>query len=330
MIDEIRKSLIFFFISGAFTTIISPLFINLMYRLNQVSLHKETKLGSFSGTNKTFLKIMKVSQNNGTPNMGGIIIWIVTPILSWFLLPHTNLLKIFLLAFIMFGAWGLLDVIFTNAIQHNAKLKALQETFEWRVGKAILTSLMSLTILILLKNFTLFYITGIFLLPLAILGLFSIYTFEITDGLDGLMVGISIIIYASFAFLLILQGNIFFLPIIGIILGALAVDLYFNIPPARFWNGGPSAMPLGFGIFFMALITNNLIPYFFMTSVTWVILGSSTIQLISMKFFNKRIFKIAPLHHHFQAKGWPDTKVTMRFWLYTFVSCVFGILIALL
>ncbi len=330
MINEIKKSLFLFFISGAFTTITSPFLIHLMYKLNQVSLHKETKLGSFSGTNKTFLKIMKVSQNNGTPNMGGIIIWIAVPILSWLFLPHTNLLKIFLLAFIIFGAWGLLDVVFTNAIQHNARLKALQETFEWRVGKATLTLLLSLGLLILLKNFTIFYIANTFLLPISILGLFSIYTFEITDGLDGLMIGISMIIYATFAFLLILQGNFFFLPIIGIILGTLTVDLYFNIPPARFWNGGPSAMPLGFSIFFMALITNNLLPYFIMSSVTWVILGSSTLQLISMKFFNRRIFKIAPLHHHFQAKGWPDTKVTMRFWLYTFVSCILGILVALL
>ena len=65
-------------------------------------------------------------------------------------------------------------------------------------------------------------------------------------------------------------------------------------------------MPLGFTMFFLAIVTNNLIPYFFMSSITWVIMLSSLIQIVSMKFFNRRVFKIAPIHHHFQANGWPQ------------------------
>jgi phospho-N-acetylmuramoyl-pentapeptide-transferase len=115
-----------------------------------------------------------------------------------------------------------------------------------------------------------------------------------------------------------------------IVLGVLIVDLYFNIPPARFWNGGPGAMPLGFTFFFIALLTNNLIPFFFITGITWAIMLSSMIQLVSMKFFNKRVFKIAPLHHHFQAVGWPQYKIVMRFWLFTAFACIVGIYLGLL
>jgi phospho-N-acetylmuramoyl-pentapeptide-transferase len=115
-----------------------------------------------------------------------------------------------------------------------------------------------------------------------------------------------------------------------IILGVLVVDLYFNIPPARFWNGGPGAMPLGFVFFFIGVVTNNLIPYFFITGMTWVIMFSSMTQLISLKFLKKRVFKIAPLHHHFQAVGWPQYKIVMRFWLFTAFSSIVGIYLGLL
>ncbi|HPR91883.1 MAG TPA: hypothetical protein PLR64_01350, partial [Candidatus Dojkabacteria bacterium] len=157
-----------------------------------------------------------------------------------------------------------------------------------------------------------------------VVGQFAIYSTELTDGADGLMIGIMTIITIFLSFLLILQGQYDFLPILLIILGVEIIDLYFNIPPARFWNGGPGAMPLGFTMFFVALVTNNLIPYIFMSSITWLIMLSSFIQIISLRFFKKRVFKIAPIHHHFQANGWPQYKVVMRFWLFTLATCILG------
>jgi len=144
------------------------------------------------------------------------------------------------------------------------------------------------------------------------------------------MIGIMTIITILFSFLLIVQGQFDFLPILAIILGVEIIDLYFNIPPARFWNGGPGAMPLGFAIFFIALATNNLLPYIFMSSITWLIMLSSFIQIISLRFFHKRVFKIAPIHHHFQANGWPQYKVVMRFWLFTLATCIMGFYLGIL
>jgi phospho-N-acetylmuramoyl-pentapeptide-transferase len=173
-------------------------------------------------------------------------------------------------------------------------------------------------------------VSPILLIALSFLGQFAIYSAELTDGLDGLMTGIFTIVDVAFIVLLLIQGQYTYIPILMIILGVLVVDLYFNIPPARFWNGGPGAMPLGFTFFFIGLVTNNLIPYFFITGLTWVIMFSSLIQLVSMKFFKKRVFKIAPLHHHFQAVGWPQYKIVMRFWLFTAFASIVGIYIGLL
>ncbi len=164
----------------------------------------------------------------------------------------------------------------------------------------------------------------------SIVGQFAIYSGELTDGLDGLMMGIFTIITASLSTLLLVQGKYEFLPFLAILLGVQVVDLYFNIPPARFWNGGPGAMPIAFSIFFIGLVTNNLPAYFLMTAMTWIIMGSSAIQILSMKFLKRRVFKIAPLHHHFQAVGWPQYKVTMRFWLFTLFLCILGLYVGLL
>jgi len=173
-------------------------------------------------------------------------------------------------------------------------------------------------------------ITPLILIALSFIGQLAIYSAELTDGLDGLMTGIFTIVDVAFIILLLIQGQYTFIPILMIILGVLIVDLYFNIPPARFWNGGPGAMPLGFTFFFIGLVTNNLIPYFFIAGLTWVIMFSSLIQLISMKFLHKRVFKIAPLHHHFQAVGWPQYKIVMRFWLFTAFGSIVGIYLGLL
>lgn len=214
-------------------------------------------------------------------------------------------------------------------------MKAFQETFEWRLGKLIFSILLNIGVMLLLyktgyveklnlTNNLIVNFTPLVAILSGVVGQFAIYSTELTDGADGLMIGIMTIITIFLSFLLILQGQYDFLPILLIILGVEIIDLYFNIPPARFWNGGPGAMPLGFTMFFVALVTNNLIPYIFMSSITWLIMLSSFIQIISLRFFKKRVFKIAPIHHHFQANGWPQYKVVMRFWLFTLATCILG------
>lgn len=342
MLDILKNSLNYLFLAILCSAIFAPLMINILYKFHQVSGLKKSKIGAADGDNSLFLRIMRVSETNGTPNMGGILIWIVVPLIVAFTIPLTDTVKAFLLGFVLYGLWGFLDVVvFTNGFKNNEKIKAFQERFEWRLGKLLVSSLINILVMFLLYKtgqfsslsllnaFTI-TLTPTLLVLLGFIGQLAIYSAELTDGLDGLMMGIFSIINFAFIVLLLVQGKFEFVPILSIILGVQVVDLYFNIPPARFWNGGPGAMPLGFAMFFVGVLTNNLIPYLVMSAMTWIIMGSSAIQILSLKFFKRRVFIIAPLHHHFQAKGWPQYKVTMRFWLFTFLFCLVGIYLGLI
>ncbi len=342
MIQILKESLNYLLISTVASIILAPIMIGILYKFNQVSGIKKTKLGSGDGTNSVFIKIMNVTQTNGTPNMGGILIWLVVPLIMYILVPLTPVLQVLLTGFLLFGLWGFVDVaVFTNSFKDNPKMKAFQETFEWRLAKLGIAILLNILVMYLLYqtgefselsffNIITVSVTPAILVLAGIVGQFAIYSGELSDGLDGLMMGIFTIVTSAFTVLLLVQQQYTFIPFLAVLIGVQVVDLYFNIPPARFWNGGPGAMPIAFALFFIALVTNNLPAYFLMTSVTWVIMFSSAIQIISMKFFKRRVFKIAPIHHHFQAVGWPQYKITMRFWLFTFFACLIGIYLGLL
>lgn len=342
MIEILRETLKYLFLTVLASSILAPIMINILYRFNQVSGIKKTEIDEIKGDNSLFLKIMNVTKTNGTPNMGGILIWITVPVMTLLLTDVTPLIQVLLYGFVLYGFWGFLDVvIFTNGFKKNPKIKVLQESFEFRLGKLLFTILMNIGLMFLLyrtglfEEMTFFNVATVSVTPAlvalsGILGQFAIYSSELTDGLDGLLIGIFAIITTVLMILLLAQGNYEFLPFLGIVLGVLIIDLYFNIPPARFWNGGPGAMPLGFALFYIGLVTNNLIPYLVMSSITWLIMFSSAIQIVAFKFFHKRVFKIAPIHHHFQAVGWPQYKVTMRFWLFTFISALLGLLLGIL
>jgi len=343
MLSILKETFYSLFIAVFISILFAPIMIEILYRLNQVSGVKKSKTGGMEGgDNSVFMRVMRVAKTNGTPNMGGILIWIVVPLVAYFLLPMTPMLKTFFLGFLLFGLWGFIDVvIFTNGSKNNEKFRVLQESFEWRLIKVAIATVISIGTMYLLHKegffptLSFFKIATISVTPAAIIvvgiiGQFAVYSAEISDGLDGLLIGMFQIITIAMSILLLIQGQYEFIPLLGILLGVLIVDLYFNIPPARFWNGGPGAMPLGFTIFFIAVVTNNLIPYFLMTSITWLIMLSSAVQILSMKLFKKKVFKIAPIHHHFQAIGWPQYKITMRFWLFTAFLSIVGIYLGII
>jgi phospho-N-acetylmuramoyl-pentapeptide-transferase len=341
MTEILKKSLELLFFSVIASAIFAPIMISFLYKFHQVSGIKKSKIGGGEGDNTLFMKIMKTSTTNGTPNMGGLLVLVIVPIIALIFLTLTPLIKVFLIGFVLFGIWGLIDVVvFTNGFKNNEKMKAFQETFEWRLGKLVFSIFLNIGVMLLLHKTGIIKdlnpvgslvinFTPVVAIISAVIGQFAIYSAELTDGADGLMIGIFMIITISIGFLLAVQQKYEFLPILAIILGVQIIDLYFNIPPARFWNGGPGAMPLGFAMFYIALITDNILPYFLMSSITWVIMLSSLIQIVSMKFFKRRVFKIAPIHHHFQANGWPQYKVVMRFWLVTLITCILGLYVGL-
>ena len=152
---------------------------------------------------------------------------------------------------------------------------------------------------------------------------------NISDGLDGLAGGLAAIAFGGFGIIALLQGNPMIAGFCFTVVGALLSYLWFNIYPARFFMGDVGSFALGASLGVVAMLTNTflLLP---VIGVLFVIeAGSSLIQITSKKFFKKKVFISAPIHHHLEAIGWPETKVTMRFWVIAAVASFVGVMLAL-
>ena len=151
---------------------------------------------------------------------------------------------------------------------------------------------------------------------------------NITDGLDGLSGGLAMLAYGAFGVIALLQGNMLLFGFCMTVVGWLLSYIWFNVPPARFMMGDTGSFALGAGLGVVAMMTNSflLLPVICLPAV--VETTSSLIQLTSKKFFHKKVFISAPLHHHLEAKGWGEAKIVMRFWIVAGVCAILGIFIA--
>lgn len=146
---------------------------------------------------------------------------------------------------------------------------------------------------------------------------------NISDGLDGLAGGLLTISYGIFAVIALLQGQVILAGFCFTVVGALLSYLWFNIYPARFFMGDVGSFAFGTSLGVVAMLTNTLFLLPIIGLIFVVEAGSSVVQIMSKKVFHKKVFLSAPLHHHLEATGWPETKVTMRFWV---IACVMGCL----
>ncbi len=152
---------------------------------------------------------------------------------------------------------------------------------------------------------------------------------NISDGLDGLAGGLLAIAFGSFGVIALLQGHVMLSGFCFTVVGALLSYLWFNIYPARFFMGDVGSFALGTSLGVVAMLTNSL----FLLPVIGVLFvveaGSSLIQITSKRLFHRKVFISAPIHHHLEASGWPEVKVTMRFWVIACVAAFVGIMMAL-
>ncbi len=148
-----------------------------------------------------------------------------------------------------------------------------------------------------------------------------------TDGLDGLAGGTLLIAFASYAIISFVMGRYDLTVFCAVIIGALLAFLWFNIPPARFYMGDTGSMSLGITLGIIAMLTNNVFILPFIGFIFVIESVSVIIQILSRKIRHKKVFLSAPIHHHFQAKGWPESKIVMRFWLISGIMAVVGLMI---
>ncbi len=171
---------------------------------------------------------------------------------------------------------------------------------------------------------------GIWYIPLFVIVMMATYSGGVIDGLDGLSGGAFASIFGAYAGIALFLGQINLAAFCTVVLGALLAFLWFNIPPARFYMGETGMMGLCAALTVVAFMTDSVLLLPIIGILLVIESGSVILQLLSKKLRHKKIFLAAPIHHHFEAKGWPPYKVTMRFWVIGAVAAIIGITIRLL
>ncbi len=166
--------------------------------------------------------------------------------------------------------------------------------------------------------------------PLFFAVMILLFSSSVVDGIDGLAGGVFASIFAAYGGIAFFRGQIDLAAFAAAVLGALLAFLWFNIPPARFYMGESGVLGLTTSLTVIAFLTDSVMVLPVIGFVLMLEVASNVIQFASKRFFGKKVFLIAPIHHHFEALGWPPYKVTMRFWVISFVAAIIGMVIALI
>ena len=285
----------------------------------------------------------------GTPTMGGVLILssFLISVLIW-----SNLENIFvwitLFSCFSFGLIGLVDDYKKIHSQNTKGIKVSTRIF----FQIIISFVVVLLIYIYLPNAfnttinfpffkNLIVDLGLFFFPFGILLIIgSANAVNLTDGLDGLAIVPVMIVALSFAFISYVVGNIIFsdylhiqyIPgsgelaiLCGALVGSALGFLWFNAPPAKVFMGDTGALSMGGVLGTLSLITKHEIVLAIIGGLFVLETLSVIIQVISFKLTGKRIFRMAPLHHHFEKKGWAESTIVIRFWIITIVLALIGL-----
>ena len=172
-------------------------------------------------------------------------------------------------------------------------------------------------------------------IPLFVVVSLALYASGVIDGIDGLSGGVFASIFASYAIIAFAQGENDLAAFCAAVVGGLLAFIWFNIPPARFYMSDTGTFALTLAIGTVAFMTDSLgggvgiavLPIIGGLLVITVL--SDIAQVTSKKLFGKKLLRIAPLHHHFEAIGWPPYKVVMRYWVLSVVFAALGVIVAL-
>lgn len=278
-------------------------------------------------------------QKGGTPTMGGIVFILCSVLLvyilnfSYFKNPYVNLMTF---AFVGFGFVGFLDDYLIVVRKTNEGLKPLY--------KYALQSVVAIAFYILAKQFIPDFDSVIqipllhmnidlgWLYPILVYFMFTAESnaVNLTDGLDGLATGLSMVAIAPFVIFAIMTKNTPVTVYAMIIIGALLGFMYYNYHPARIFMGDTGSLALGGLLAAMAVLTNQELLLILIGGVFLMETLSVIIQVVSFKTRGKRVFKMAPIHHHFEMLGWSEQQVVISFWFLGFICGIIGIVLGVM
>ncbi len=173
-------------------------------------------------------------------------------------------------------------------------------------------------------------VLGALYIPLFVLVMVASWAGGVVDGLDGLSGGVFASIFGAFSIIAFAQGKTDLATFCAIIGGTLFAFLWFNIPPAKFYMGETGILGLTSTMAVISFLTDSVLVLPIIAGILVIEVGTIILQLLSKKYFHKKIWLCTPIHHHFEAQGWPPYKVTMRFWIMSVVFAVLGVAIRLM
>ena len=326
-----------------------PLLTNFLYK-NKL-WKKSARQKAISGEDATVFNNLHKEKEVGTPRMGGLLIWITVVFIaflffilsivfpkSWvaqfnFLSRSETWLPIFTLIIASFV--GLIDDILV--VKGWGKYIGGGISFKKRLLIVVLIGLIGSIWFYQKLGWDTVFIPfvgdvsiGLWYIPLFILITVACWSGGIIDGLDGLAGGTFASIFGAFTIVSFSMGKIDLAAFCAVISGTLFAFLWYNIPPARFYMGETGILGLTTVLAVIAFLTDSVYVLPVIAGLLVIEVLSVIIQLLSKKFRKKKVFLSTPIHHHFEALGWPSYKVTMRAWIIGVVLAFIGVALRLL
>jgi phospho-N-acetylmuramoyl-pentapeptide-transferase len=350
VVKAISPAAIAFFVGIAIT----PIVTHYLYTFKAWK-KKAGKVGYAGGGTPVFDELHK-DKEVGTPRMGGVVVWgsvLITIASIWFLErfiggPTLDKLEFLsrsqtwlpVFAFMIGAAVGLLDDLFevrgtgahfAGGMPLRTRLfvvGAVSAFAGWWFFEKLDVSSVAIPFDGRLE-------LGMWFIPFFVLVGIAVYAGGVIDGIDGLAGGVFATIFAAYGAIAFYQSQIDLAAFCGTVVGGLLAFLWFNIPPARFYMTETGVMALTMALTIVAFMTDTLgegkgvavLPIIAFPLVATVF--SDIVQVLSKRYRGKKVFKVAPIHHHFEAIGWPSYKVTMRYWVLSIIFAFIGVIIAL-
>jgi phospho-N-acetylmuramoyl-pentapeptide-transferase len=326
---------------------ITPFFTHYFYKYKMWKKNPRTASTNPEATSTEFNKHHNTEKEISTPRVGGIIIWVSVLIsigivyLLSLVFPTDVFVKLNFLSrnqtLIPLGTLLLASIIglIDDLLQIGGKGSYAQDGLTYRKIKIV--SVICIGIAISLWFYIKLQATsihipfggelelGLWFIPFFVVVMLATFSTSVIDGMDGLAGGIMATIFIAYAVIAYVNTQIDLAAFCAVVGGSTLAFLWFNIPPARFYMGENGILGLTVTLAVVAFLTNSVLflPIIALPLVATTV--SVIIQINGYKYFNKyRVFKIAPLHHHFEALGWSREKIVMRYWIIGVVCSLVG------
>ncbi|MDP3784810.1 MAG: hypothetical protein Q8R12_01920 [bacterium] len=336
-------------VSFAIGILLTPLLTHYLYKYKL--WRKEVRTEAPDGSKTPIFAEMHKDRETRVPRMGGILIWAIPAlllVLLRFLLALTDRPIFFKLNFLSRSqTWlPLFTLVAASLVGLADDILQVFGRGDYVAGGLRFSRRLFLILLIAAVGAWWFYakleVSQVFipffgelelgwLFPLFfILVMLATFSGSVIDGLDGLAGGVMASIFTAYAGIAFFQEQFNLAAFSAVLAGAIGAFLWFNIPPARFYMGETGILGLTASLTVVAFLTNAVLVLPIIALPLVLDSASVIIQLFSKRFLGRKIFLVAPLHHHFEATGWPAYKVTMRAWVLSAVCAIVGMVIQLL